>query len=443
VNDDDIPPGTFGPARYDEVYGDAADDARQAAADEERDVMLRSQPHIGPVPADVLDAIDGLLAKWVAFPSVEARWAVTLWVAHCHVIDAFDSTPRLALLSPEKGSGKTRCLEVLDLLVPSPMHAVSMSAAALFRLVADRQPTILLDEADTYLGPQSAKQHEELRGLINAGHRKGAVAYRCDTTGKNPRPVEYPAFAAVAVAGIGDLPDTILDRAVVVAMKRRSRDEQLDPFRQRHARLLAEPVKDALVAWAEGAAEALADVWPELPDELTDRAADVWEPLVAIADVADVADVADLQREGDTWPVRARQAALALDRARRQRDPSLGVLLLTDCHRVFTTNDVDRMSTDDLLEQLNKLEESPWGNLRGKALDARGLARRLRRFDVRPNNVRLDDTIKKGYRVEDFADAWSRYLAVPTSGEPLHALHPLHDDEPDQLVFDTDQGDRP
>lgn len=173
--------------------------------------------------SDLLDELDGLLGRFIAFPSDHARHAVVLWVLHCHALDAFESTPRLALLSPEKGSGKTRTLELLSLVVPTPMHAVNMSAAALYRVVGDRQPTLLLDECDTYLGNTIAKQHEDLRGLINAGHRRGAMTYRGEVSGKSVAVVEFPAFAACALAGIGDLPDTILDRSIIVAMKRRRR----------------------------------------------------------------------------------------------------------------------------------------------------------------------------------------------------------------------------
>jgi hypothetical protein len=162
--------------------------------------------------AEILDRVADLLARYVAFPTPAACDAVALWAAHCHAIHAFESTPRLALLSAEKGSGKTRCLEVLDLLVPEPMHAVNATAAALFRAVEDRQPCILFDECDATFGPMARGEHEELRALINAGHRKGAVAYRCVGDPRNMQVKAYPAYAAVALAGIGDLPPTILDR---------------------------------------------------------------------------------------------------------------------------------------------------------------------------------------------------------------------------------------
>jgi hypothetical protein len=358
----------------------------------------------------ILDDLAALIARYVAFPSADALTAVALWVAHCHALDAFDSTPRLALLSPEKGSGKTRTLEVLSLVVPEPMHAVNVSAAALFRVVADRGPTLLLDEADTYLGNTVAKQHEDLRGLINAGHRRGAMAYRGEVSGRSVGVVEFPAFAACALAGIGDLPDTILDRSVSIAMKRRAPHEHVEPFRERVVRPRAESIRDRLAAWIDPNLDWLRGEFPAMPAGIVDRAADVWEPLLAVADLA-----------GGIWPHRARNAALALNAARAERDPSLGVQLLRDCQRIFAQRDVDRLTTETLLEALTDSDESPWGDLRGKPLDARGLARRLRKYDVRPGDHRFTDGVRKGYRTEDFHDAWQRYLPV---AQVAHVAHP-------------------
>lgn len=347
--------------------------------------------------ARILDDLDALLGRYVAFPGDEHRWAVAAWVMHTWAVDAFESTPRLALLSPEKGSGKTRTLEVIELVVPNPMHTVNVSAAAMFRMIEQGQVTLLLDEADTYLGGKMAKEHEDLRGLVNAGHRRGAVAYRCELGGKNPIVKPFPAFAPVALAGIGDLPDTVLDRSVVVAMRRRAPHEVVLPFRRRNADREVADLVDWLRWWGDTYTDALAAVEPEMPPGIVDRPADVWEPLVIIGDHA-----------GGDWSDRLRRAAVVLNQARQERDPSLGVQLLGDCRDLFA--DRDRYTTDDLLERLVGLDERPWGDLRGKPLDARGLARRLRPYGIRPGDHRFGDTVRKGYQRADFHDAWQRYL---------------------------------
>ena len=191
-----------------------------------------------------LDAIvdgDGLLAevhdflgRFVAYPSPECQVAHALWIAHTHLMEAWDSTPRIAFLSAEPGSGKSRALEVTALLVPRPIEAINATPAYLFRKVADAQglPTILFDEIDTIFGPK-AKDNEEIRGVLNAGHRRGAMAGRCVVRGKTVETEELPAYCAVAVAGIGNLPDTILTRSVVVRMRRRAPNERVQQFRRR------------------------------------------------------------------------------------------------------------------------------------------------------------------------------------------------------------------
>jgi hypothetical protein len=234
----------------------------------------------------LLDQVAAELGRYISFPSPEARDAVAPWAAHAHAATAFESTPRLALLSPEKGSGKTRTLEVLDLLVPRPMHTINATAAAVFRAVEAHQPTLLMDEADTYLGPLARGEHEELRGLINAGHRKGAVAYRCVGDPTKMEVKAFPAYCPVAIAGIGDLPDTILDRAVLIRMRRRGPGEQVEPFRRRKAAPRLRELHEALAAWTSTNHDPLAQAEPEMPPGLVDRPADVWEALLAVADLA-------------------------------------------------------------------------------------------------------------------------------------------------------------
>lgn len=232
----------------------------------------------------VLDRVEAFLRRFIAFPSEDCHVAATLWVAHCHVLGAFESTPRLALLSPEPGSGKSRVLEVLELLVPRPLHAINATPAALFRKVSDEAgpPTILFDEVDTIFGPKAKGDNEDVRGMLNAGHRRGATALRCAIKGKEITVEEFPAFCAVALAGLGDLPDTLMTRSVVIRMRRRAPGEHVEAFRHRVHRTEAEPIRLELEGWADSARDALQDAWPEFPPGIEDRAADVWEALLAV-----------------------------------------------------------------------------------------------------------------------------------------------------------------
>lgn len=354
-----------------------------------------------PDGAAILDEVQGHLGRFVVYPSTHGLVAATLWVAHAHALDCWESTPRLAHLSPEPGSGKSRALEVIADLVPAPMHAVNATPAALFRAVSDLEarPTILFDEIDTVFGPK-AKENEEVRGFLNAGHRRGADAYRCVGEGTRQKVMAFPAFCAVALAGLNDLPDTIATRSVIVRMRRRAEHERVSPYRARLHEREGHAIRDRLAAWVPGVADALTAAFPEMPPGVVDRPADVWEPLLAIADAA-----------GGRWPDVARAACVALTTEGTEREPSLGVRLLSDLRAIWQEDgDPQAMHTETMLERLHVVDEGPWADLRGKPLDARLLARYLKRYDVRREQVNVSGKSAKGYRRDALFDAWARYL---------------------------------
>src|SRR6516164_8177023 len=173
---------------------------RRKSAPDVADVSLGPETET-ETGALLLADVEIFVGRFVIYPSEHAKVAHVLWVAHAHLMDVWDSTPRLAFLSPEPASGKTRALEVTELLVPAPVEAVNVSPAYLFRKVGETSCTILFDEIDTVFGPK-AKENEEIRGLLNAGHRQGAVAGRCVVRGNVVETEEIPAYCAVALAGL-------------------------------------------------------------------------------------------------------------------------------------------------------------------------------------------------------------------------------------------------
>jgi hypothetical protein len=179
---------------------------------------------------EILNDVDAFLERFITYPSEAAHVAHILWIGHTHLMEVWDSTPRLAILSPEPECGKSRVLEVSEVLVPRPVESVNVTPAYLFRKVADDagRPTILYDEIDTVFGPK-ARDNDEIRGLLNAGHRKHAKAGRCVTNGKTISTEDFPAYCAVAMAGIGDLPDTIIGRSIILRMRRRAPSETVHP----------------------------------------------------------------------------------------------------------------------------------------------------------------------------------------------------------------------
>ena len=352
------------------------------------------------IGAALMNAVHVFLGRFVAYPSEDARIAHTLWIVHTHLMDVWESTPRIAFLSPEPGSGKTRALEITETLVPRPIEAINATPAYLFRKVSDPggAPTILYDEIDTLFGPK-AKDNEEIRGMLNAGHRRGAMAGRCVVRGKIIETEELPAYCAVALAGLGYLPDTIISRSVTIRMRRRAPNERVEPYRRRVHAPEGNRLRDELVAWADQVRPNL-NTFPAMPEGIEDRNADVWEALLAVADAA-----------GGEWPQRAREAAVALVALSKASTPSLGVKLLADLRQVF--GDRDTLSTEEVLDGLKKLDEAPWADLRGKPLDARRLANYLRPYGVSSKNLRTDGRVLKGFSREDLLDPWSRYLGDP------------------------------
>jgi hypothetical protein len=291
-----------------------------------------------------------------------------------------------------------------------PLITVNATIAAVVRAIGADPPTLLVDEADTLWGTRKqADNNEDLRGLLNAGHQRNRPMLRWDITTRTLDRLD--TFAMALLAAIGELPDTIMDRAVVVRMRRRGPGEHPAPYCTRRDAPPLNALRDRLTSWAREHLGELQHATPNMP--LEDRAADTWEPLVAVADLA-----------GGDWPARARTGAtvLAADAAEQDTDSSLGLRLLADLRAVFTGGE-ERLETKAVLERLCRLDESPWEDLRGKRLDARALATLLRPYAIKPKVIRLGEATPRGYERADFLDAWHRYLPQP-------AQHPQQQEEP-------------
>ncbi|MCH7578257.1 MAG: DUF3631 domain-containing protein [Chloroflexi bacterium] len=372
--------------------------------------------------AYLLEHVRTFIRRYVVLSDAQAD-AITLWTAHTHAFDAAESTPYLAITSAEKRSGKTRLLEVLEPIVALPWLTGRVTPAALYRRIHAERPTLLLDESDSAF--RSGEEYaESLRGVLNTGHRRGGSTTVCVGQGANMTYGIFSTFSAKAIAGIGRLPDTVEDRSISIVLKRKAPKEKARRFRYRKAREEAASLKERLEAWA-GSSEALAGAEPDLPEALDDRARDGWEVLLAIADMAD---------EG--WPQRGRIAALALSVGDGREDESEGVLLLAHIRDIFADRgDPDKITSTDLIRALVRLEEAPWGDLKGRLLDARGLSKRLRPFTIKPGTIRLDGEITaRGYYRKTFVSEWARYLSAPTPERATQATQATQ-------TSDTDRGD--
>jgi hypothetical protein len=286
---------------------------------------------------------------------------------------------------------------------------LSTTTAALYRRIeaaGDEPPTILQDEADAVFGKAATPQSEDLRALYNSGYKRGATVDRCEGDAKNMKVREFKVFAPAARAFLGGrVPASIKDRAVALHMRRRAPDEHVAEFRERDAKEKAEPLKERLEAWAVANHNALAAARPKMPKGVRDRPAEVWEALLAIADIA----------EGD-WPERARAACrhFVLDSDQDEK-LSLGLRLLRDVQKVV--GDGDRMFSADIVAALTADPESEWSDLWGKPLDQRRLAKELKAYGIESQEVRIGTINRKGYLVAGdtgLAQVWHRYLtSVP------------------------------
>lgn len=357
---------------------------------------------------EVLDDITAFVARYSVFPSEHCAPTLALWYAHTHAIDQFYVTPRLVLDSAEPGSGKTRVLEVAQYFVRAPEMTISATPAALFRLVSMGPITILLDEVDAIFNPRNGGNNEDLRGMLNAGYKRSATIARCVGDAKKMRVERFPVYAPAALAGIaGAMPTTITTRAITIHMRRRRADEPVESFRERHVARHTQPLREQLTAWIESTSTQLGDAQPAMPEGVTDRPAEIWEPLLAIADAA-----------GGHWPHTARNACRHFVLDPGTQIISRGVRLLADLRDLFSHHNTDRLPTTVILAELCELDEAPWADLDGKPLDARRLAKELSRYGVRPHDLRTGGEVVKGYRTtapEGLADAWERYLSPPTT----------------------------
>ncbi|GAA0439423.1 hypothetical protein Aca07nite_49030 [Actinoplanes capillaceus] len=372
----------------------------------------------------ILDRLHAVVTKYVVLPSPEAIDAVVLWIAATHAQQAWAHAPRLVIRAPEKRCGKSRLLDVVEGTSCNPLITVNASTAAVYRSIgSDDPPTLLVDEADTIFGGKAAEANEELRGLLNAGHQRNRPTIRWDNA--RNRVEKIATFAMAALAGIGQMPDTIEDRAVVIRMRRRARGETVSPYRHRRDGVALNQLANDLNQWLRANLAALEKAEPTMP--LEDRAADTWEPLIAVADLA-----------GGNWPERGREAATALTAERDSNTvASDRVRLLTDCRTAI--GDAAAIPTAVLLDRLKADPEAPWAEHGDTGLTGAKLAALLKEYDITSGNIRftpeeirdyrLTSGQAKGYKRSAFLDSWRRYCPDPEgeASQPSQPSQPSSD----------------
>lgn len=369
--------------------------ATHAGEDDKAILFPADDPWPEPVDgAALLTELQTTCARHVVVRSVHDFVAIALWIVLTYLAHAAHILPILNITSPEKRCGKTTLLSVLTRLVFKALATSNITSAALFRIVEQEMPTMLIDEADSFLRPEN----EELRGIVNSGHGKES-AFVIRTVGDDHTPTKFSTFCPKVIAGIGKRAETIEDRSISIELRRKCRNEQVTKLRHVPPENFA-VLRQKLTRWAADNAAAFRSARPPIPDEINDRAADNWEPLLMIA-----------QLVGGDWPEKARHAALHLSGV-EQDAVSINVELLADIKAVFEHAGKDKLPTRELIVALCADTERPWAAWnRGKEISPHQIAKKLREFDVVARTIRMPDgKTPKGYRLEDFNDAFVRYI---------------------------------
>lgn len=352
-------------------------------------------------PAELLDDIASTIQRFIVLDMHQAQ-AAALWVCACWFIDEIHCAPILLINAPERACGKTQFLTVLAKLAPRTAQASSISPSVLFRMIEAYKPTLFIDEIETVLN-----DNEDLRGLINAGHtRDSAYVWRSVAKGDDFEPKCFTVWGMKAIAGINavKLAETVTSRSIIIELRRKKPDEMVE--RLRHAESdIFQNIAAKLARFVEDFHQQVKDTRPMLPDNLSDRDQDNWEPLFQIANVA-----------GSHWVETALNTAISISNA-TQTPQSSANELLTDIKEIFDFKQVIKISTIDLINALCEDTEKSWCTYnRGKQLSPRQLSNKLKNYGISSKTIRFNAyETAKGYEATQFNDAFERYLSDPNN----------------------------
>jgi len=357
-----------------------------------------------PEPVEGGRLLVALIDFFCRYVYLEAGLAIVLaiWSIHTYCAGSAEHTPRLAVTSPEKGCGKTTVLKLLKMVCCRPILAANITSAALYHVVEALRPTLLVDEADTFL-----KQGTDIVGVLNSGHERDGQVLRC--VGKSHEAQAFSTFAPVAIACIGHLPATLADRSINCRMCKARPEERPEPIR-RKTREEAAVLASKMARWCADHAEGLTDAEPSLPEWMSNREADNWRILFAIAEAA-----------GDDWPRQLERAAAALSDGADGRE-SLGVALLHDIRLIFDECGAERLPTAAIVGYLKRMDDRPWPEMpgSGRPLTSHWCTQTLKAFGAPRRQWRVHGTGDRewGFYRSDLEDIFSRYLDPVPDGSP-------------------------
>jgi uncharacterized protein YjbI with pentapeptide repeats len=351
-------------------------------------------PHAEPVRiTEVAEEISTLLKQFVIMEEYQAV-VLTFWIIFTWFIGQMHTAPILMVNAPERACGKTQLMELLNRLVCRPLLCANLSVAYLFREMDQNHPTLLVDEADTFI-----KEQTEMKGIINAGYsREGAFVGR--TSMETYKPEQFDLFGAKAFAGIGlerHFPESTLSRSYIINLRRKLADEKVERLRYTDPAVFS-ILSAKLARVAQDYHEAIASMGRvEFPASLDDRSQDNLEPLYHIALLAN-----------DEWAAKLLNAATTMTFENADDKPNQ---LLVDIKSIFEETGKDKISSGDLIVKLNNLPDSPWVTYnRGKEMSQTQLAQKLKSYHIKTKNLRINGSTKKCYLLDDFKVVFDHYL---------------------------------
>ncbi len=348
-----------------------------------------------PVPTapDPLELLTGFIPQFVDVTEDEIV-ASSLWIIHTYLYDQFEITPRLSLVSPVPGCGKTTKLKIIKTLGATPLKTDGISPAAIYHLIDRERRTLLIDEAEN----MRWLSNRDLRAVVDSGHSREG----CITRLRQGEPHSYSTFSPMALATLEKLPLTVIRRSIILRMKMTTRELKRIEFYHDDFDI----VRSHIIDWAQGR-QLNRD--PEMPKQLKNRIADNWRVLLAIADAV-----------GAKWGEIARGASVRL--SARYFDEDLKLILLADIRTVFDTRRIDRILRAELLDALLKMEGQPWaeycdvqGDETPRRLTVGTLSGLLKPFGIKARTVwplgRTADTRSgEGFYRAQFEETWRSYL---------------------------------
>ena len=356
-----------------------------------------------------LERVETFIRRFIVLPDESDYTLVVLWIAHTYFTHLIKTTPRLAIISPEYGCGKSRVLEVLESLSFKGEKLDYFSRSYLMRTVDSvrlefgKSPTLLIDELDSVWG-RKGDEGEAVRAFTNSGYRDSGFYGITEGEGKNRKPTKFRTFAPMVLAGKGEIiPESVVTRGLTIRLQKRRADQSIEDFLGRiDVTSEAEELRELLSKWADSAAGSL-NFDPELP--VRDRDREVWSPLFMMAELAD-----------ESWFKRVeltlfRHLAVSKDDSvPRERQ------LLTDIRKIWIPGE-DKLRSAHLLTALVSIPESEWSTvIFGKPITEKYLAKKLKTYGITPQNLRFGDNTYKGYRWFEIEKACKIYLPLTSEG---------------------------